>query len=431
MKNVLMLTYMFYPCNHIASLRTAKTAKYLPEYGWNPLIVCPKWTKENSRYFDEELVADFERSNVLETVDYNNNLQHNCLQKLVAKCRSHPDPRVLAARTLRRFCLGLEKQPPEFYYGAVGFLRKYLRHNEIHCVWATEPVCYSIAGWIKEKFDIPWVADFRDIYDQKVLPEHRRGQAYLKRVEPKMISSADAVVTVSEHLRNVLESRHNKPVHVITNGFDPSDYDGEIQQNKDIFNIVYTGKIKFPLSDPTLLFQALTHLTKAGKIDPARVRVSFYGTESEHALDKLIRDNPALGDVVEVFPRVSFRESVRIQRHASILLLLAYSGQKGIMTGKIFEYLGARRPILCIPGDNDCVDALLQETRAGVICRTAEETAAQILGWYEEWRQTGTILYSALNEEIMKYSREKQAGQLARILDGICQQTDRTKLRYL
>jgi hypothetical protein len=86
---------------------------------------------------------------------------------------------------------------------------------------------------------------------------------------------------------------------------------------------------------------------------------------------------------------------------------------------------------LCIPGDNDCVDALLQETRAGVICRTAEETAAQILGWYEEWRQTGTILYSALNEEIMKYSREKQAGQLARILDGICQQTDRTKLRYL
>lgn len=420
MKNVLMLTYMFYPCNHIASLRAAKTAKYLPEYGWNPIIVCPKWTKENSEYFDAEMVPEFDRSNVAKAIDYENNLGHSIFRKLLAKCMSNPDPRILVVRILRKFALLLEKHPPEFYYGAIAFLRKYLRTNRIDSVWATEPVCYTLADWIHKNFGIPWVADFRDIYDQKGLPEHERGQSYLKKIEPRMISSASAVVTVSEHLRRVLQARHKKPVYLITNGFDPSDYSGEVQLNQKFLNIVYTGKIIFPLSDPSPLFQALKTLISTQKIESSKLCVSFYGTESENILDQLIRNIPALRNVVRIFPRVSFRESIKTQKQACILLHLAHGGQKGIMTGKIFEYLGARRPILCIPGDNDCVDALLKETQAGVICRNAEETAAQLLRWYQEWQQTGTVSYYARDEQIMKYSREKQAGQLAELLDNIC-----------
>jgi hypothetical protein len=141
-------------------------------------------------------------------------------------------------------------------------------------------------------------------------------------------------------------------------------------------------------------------------------------------LDQLIKNNPALSNVVHKFPRIPFRESIKIQKQACILLHLAHGGQKGIMTGKVFEYLGARRPILCIPGDNDCVDALLKETKAGVVCRNAEETAAQVLHWYEEWQQTGVLSYCARNEQIMKYSRERQAGQLAELLDSICLHSD-------
>ncbi|NQT01275.1 MAG: glycosyltransferase [Planctomycetes bacterium] len=424
MKNVLMLTYMFYPCNHIASQRAAKMAKYLPEYGWNPVIVCPKWTKENSKYFDAEMVAEFDMSNVAKAIVYKNNLGHSPFRKLLTKCISNPDPRILVVCILRKFALLLEKNPPEFYYGAIAFLRKYLRTNRVDSVWATEPVCYTIANWIHKNFGIPWVADFRDIYDQKGLPEYDRGQLYLKKVEPRMISSASAVVTVSEHLRTVLKTRHKKPVYMITNGFDPSDYNGEVQQNREIFNIVYTGKIIFPLRDPSPLFQALTTLISTNKIESSKISVSFYGTESEHILDQLIRNNPALSNVVHIFPRVPFRESIKIQKQACILLHLAHGGQKGIMTGKIFEYLGAQRPILCIPGDNDCVDALLKETQAGVICRNAEETASQILRWYQEWQQTGTVSYYARDEQIMKYSREKQAGQLAELLDSICLRQD-------
>jgi len=420
MKNVLMLTYMFYPCNHIASQRAAKMAKYLPKYGWNPVIVCPKWTKENSKFFDPEMVAGFDRSNVVKAIDYKNNLGHSRFRKLLTKCISNPDPRILVVCILRKFALLLERHPPEFYYGAIAFLRKYLRTNRIDCVWATEPVCYTIADWIHKNFGIPWVADFRDIYDQKGLPEHERGQSYLRKIEQRMISSASAIATVSEHLRAVLQTRHTKSVYVITNGFDPSDYDGEIQQNREIFDIVYTGKIIFPLRDPSPLFRALKTLISTHKIEPSKVCVSFYGTESERTLDQLIGNIPTLRNVVQIFPRVSFRESINIQKQACILLHLAHGGQKGIMTGKIFEYLGAKRPILCVPGDNDCVDALLKETKAGVICRNTEEIAAQLLRWYQEWQQTGNVSYHAQDEQIMKYSREKQAGQLAELLDSIC-----------
>jgi hypothetical protein len=424
MKNVLMLTYMFYPCNHIASQRAGKMAKYLPEYGWKPIIVCPKWTKENTKYFDAEMVAEFDRSNVAKAIDYANNLGHSHFRKLLAQCISNPDPRILIVRILRRFALLLEKHPPEFYYGAIAFLRKYLQTYRVDCVWATEPVCYTMADWIHKNFGIPWIADFRDIYDQKGLPEHDRGQSYLKKVESRMISSASAIVTVSEPLKKILQTRHTQPVYEITNGFDPSDYDGEVQQKREIFNIVYTGKIIFPLRDPSPLFEALTTLINANKVQASKICISFYGTESEDILDRLIQNYPVLKNVVRIFPRVSFRESIKIQKQACILLHLAHGGQKGIMTGKIFEYLGARRPILCIPGDNDCVDALLEETKAGVVCRNSEETAVQFLHWYQEWQQTGTVPHDARDEQIMKYSREKQAGQLADLLDSICLSQD-------
>jgi len=421
-KNVLMLSYHFYPFNHIATQRVAKMAKFLPKYGWNPLIVCPRWTRENCEFFDPNMVSAFEDSNVVGAIEYRCCLSGGLIRRMLSKCSVTMDPRILAVSALRYFARSLEKYPPELYYGVIRFLRRFLQTHHVDCIWATAPgpMAHAVAHWANRTFGIPWVADFRDIYDQKGLPEYERAKSYLRKIEPRIVSSSSAIVTVSEHLKKILQARYDSPVCIIPNGFDPSDYQESnafIRQDWKVFSIAYTGKIIFPLRDPSPLFEALEVLISRRQIDSSKIRVCFYGTQADGTVEALLSRFPNLNGIVEVRARIPLAESVKIQKGACILLHLAHGGEKGIMTGKIFEYLGARRPILCIPGDHDCVDALLTQTNAGAICHNTEETAAQLLRWYKEWQNTGSVSYQGREEEIMKYSRQEQARQLARLLD--------------
>lgn len=417
MKTVLMLAYYFYPYNSIATQRTAKMAKYLPEYGWNPMIVCPKWIKENCPNFDTEMVAEFEKSNVVKSISmYEHSPKRFSFRWFFYKISN---PRLSLTWRLLKMNRSVEKLQPEFYYDATTFLKNYLRSHRIDCVWATcpGPTPHTIASWIYKKFGIPWVADFRDVSDQKFFEvwwgNERR--ANLIKVEPRILSSSSAIVTVSEPLKEILQRRNKTPVYVIPNGFDPDDYGSVMQTKQKIFNIVYTGNI-IPGRNPTLLFEGLEKLIHTKKVKPSEVSACFYGSQA-NIIKNLLGKFKNLNNIVQVYPRISFSESVITQKQACILLHLAHSGEKGIYTGKIFEYLGAQRPILCIPGDNDCVDALLKQTRAGIVCRNAEETAAQLLLWYKEWQQTGRVVYYGRKEEIMKYSRKVQARELAKLLN--------------
>lgn len=415
-KHVLMLTYMYYPSNHIASHRPGKMAKYLAQYGWNPIVVCPAWTRANSRYFDPRLQGQCQANAEVHAIPYKP-VQGSGLVAKAATLAS--DPRVFAVRVLRRFNRALEKNPPEFYYGAVRFLRDYLRCNRIDCIWATEAVCHAIAARIHSEFHVPWIADFRDVFDQKGLAENQAGKAYLKRIEPSLLKTCSMITTVSEPLREILEARHHKPVYVVENGFDHADYVGgqDPEARASVFHIVYTGKIIFPLRDPSPLFEAVSELVTDGKIEPAKIKISFYGTEAESTLLELAGRYPGLDGIVDIQPRIAFQEAVAIQKRASVLLHLAHGSERGILTGKVFEYLGARRPILCIPGDRDCVDALLDQTRAGVACPDVENVARQLICWYDQWRRTGKVIYEGIDAEIAKHSRQERAGVLAGLLD--------------
>lgn len=417
MKNVLMLTYMYYPANHIASHRPGKMVKYLGRYRWNPVVVCPDWTRGNSPYFDPDLLTDRRNNAAVHAIPYEPLWGGNLFVKAV-RCMS--DPRVFAVRALRRFHRALQKNPPEFYYGAVRFLREYLRCHRFDCIWATEAVCHAIAARLHAEFRIPWVADFRDVFDQKGLAENARGKAYLKRIEPKLLATCSLITTVSEPLREILQSRHSQPVHVVENGFDHEDYAGDDEvcdKRHSMFHIVYTGKIIYPHQDPSPLFEGLKRLLDAGTIEPTEVKVSLFGTEAEGILRELTARYDGLDRVVDVRPRITFQEALRAQKQATVLLLLAIGSERGILTGKVFEYLGARRPILCVPGDHDCVDALLARTHAGVVCRDAEDTAQTLAGWYARWQRTGTVAYEGIEAEIKRHSRRERARVLAGLLD--------------
>ena len=121
-----MLSHYFYPYNHIATQRVAKMAKYLPEYGWNPIVICRKWTAKNCKDFDPEMVAKFEKSNVAKFIDYERSLGQSRAQWLFSK---FANPGLSLTWHLLRLDRSVEKRPPQFYYGAIGFLRTFLRYN--------------------------------------------------------------------------------------------------------------------------------------------------------------------------------------------------------------------------------------------------------------------------------------------------------------
>jgi hypothetical protein len=145
-------------------------------------------------------------------------------------------------------------------------------------------------------------------------------------------------------------------------------------------------------------------------LDDVRALASRYGVES--AVD-------ARGQI----PRA---ESLALLEQSSALLLLSIPRdrnddvytERGFYPGKTFEYFGARRPILCVPGDGALLDELIDRTRTGVILRTAEHVTAWLLAAVARVRSGQSLAYQPNETEIARYSRREQARTLARLLDG-------------
>jgi glycosyltransferase involved in cell wall biosynthesis len=266
---------------------------------------------------------------------------------------------------------------------------------------------------------MPWVADFRDLFDQF---DSRPG--FLRRLwtrwrsllERRVVKSSSAITTISEGLARLLQARHRRAVHVISNGFDPEDIAERNGAPIPRFNLVFTG-IVYREASPRLALDAMASLLRAGEMREEDISVDFYGW-TRPVEEDLLRGY-GYPQIVRFHSHVVAEQCAAICRSAAVLLLGGFAGLKGILGGKVFEYLAAQRPILCAPSDHDCMAALLGETNAGASCSTVQEAAARLLEWYKEWKATGTVRYSGKREAILKYSRDRQAEALAQLLNTI------------
>ena len=147
-------------------------------------------------------------------------------------------------------------------------------------------------------------------------------------------------------------------------------------------NIVYTGSIYGGREDPTKLFQALAELIRDGEVDREAIAVDFYG-RFEEWLEKEIKKYGLVG-VAEQHGIISPEDSRQAQREARILWLMKWEDPKefGVIPGKLFEYMAARRPIMATGGHNDEVSKILADIQMGACCETVEEIKDFIRGIY-------------------------------------------------
>lgn len=236
---------------------------------------------------------------------------------------------------------------------------------------------------------LPWIADLRDPWTGGGVGAKHGALGALDRVlEPMTLRSAQALTTVSEPIAAALRERYPKtPVHVVRNAFDQRDWIDIpfVQPSKATF--IYAGQLYSGKRDPRPLFAAIADLLHARLVSPDELSVDFYGEESAWLHDEVRRYG--IGAVVHIRGMLPRHAVLEKERAASRLLLFLWDDprERGTYTGKLFEYLGARRPILAIGGpDESVVDDVLASSGAGERVRSVKSIRDAVMNAVAQWR---------------------------------------------
>jgi len=273
-----------------------------------------------------------------------------------------------------------------------------------------------VAHSLSRRHGIPWVAELRDLWTDNhyyAFPLWRRKLDQL--LERRVLGSASLLVTVSQPLADIIGNKTGKPTVVVTNGFDPADFPTDVEPpTDDGLTIRHMGTIYPGRRDPTPLFQALKLLGPLAD----RVRVKFHG-RLQPGIGQLIEEM-GVSRHVELLPAVSHSESLRLQRESDVLLLLLWDvpAERGVFTGKLFEYIGSRRPVLCLGLEQGVAPDLIREREVGFIATDAEAIAAQLRNWIETKDRLGQIPLTP-EDRLQGLNRDDQFAKLEARLDDV------------
>lgn len=264
-----------------------------------------------------------------------------------------------------------------------------------------------------------WIADWRDLWtDNHTFPGLPLLRPLERWLESRWCQAADALTTVSEPLAETLRAKYGDKVEVIYNGFDPEDYQQLPPESAfpddGIFRIVYTGSIYAGKQDPSPLFKAIYNLQNAGKISSKKLQVIFCGNNA-NVIDLARREK--VSDMIQYLGFLPRKHALHMQRDADALLFLEFysPGVKGVLTGKLFEYIFAGPPIISIGLSNDhCASAILEVyDKNKIFLNHVDEIQKYIELKLDEKKN---MKYSVADDSLVSlYSRCRQAHNLLEI----------------
>lgn len=431
MKKVLIIANLFH-----ASPRIPGIAMHLKEFGWEPVIIAPSLKEDPKNLLG--FPRDFtEKIRIIET-DYSGDIFSFFRKILVffgfkkeksilgqVKRKAGAKKQLSLIDRIFRFYAALFAYPDEekkwknIAFKAAEDILSREKFDAI--ISSSSPVtAHIVAKKIKEKYGIFWIADFRDLWTQN----HDYSHPFIRkifetRLEKRTLKLADVLITVSEPLARDLKSLHKgKETFCVTNGFFPEELNFPPMPLDKKFLITYAGNIYAGKQDPKDFFLALNQLIEEKIIDRNNVRVRFFCGITPW-LDKEINDLN-LRDIVKVCEKVKRSEAVKKQNESQILLLIYWGdkSQKGWQSLKIFGYLAAQRPILVINGaGEDVVEETIKKTRSGAYARDIFQIKECLKKFYNEYQNTGKVLYSGDMEEINKYNYRQKAREFAYIIE--------------
>jgi len=434
LEKVLIITYYWPPSGGAGVQRILKFVKYLPEFGIKPFIVTVNKDKASYPVLDETLERDIPKeAEVFRTDTFE---PYELYSKLLGKKsiptgfsnESNPGTFQKFSRFIRgNFFI------PDGRKGWINFAfreacRIIEKENIKTVVTTSPPHSAQIVGLkLKKKYNLNWIADLRDpwtdIYYYNEFSHRKFAKEKDSNYEKDVLENADKIITVGKNLKEIFVKKSKKinpqKVFVIPNGFDEEDFknkpietDTEIKTENE-FIITYTGTLAESYN-PKVFFTALKKVTE--KFKEIKFRLRFIGNPAASVTDEI--NNLSLSGILKQIPTVTHDKSVEYLLESTILLLVIPENKdsKGILTGKLFEYLAAAKPIICIgPKDGDAAEIINICEAGKTFDRNEEaEVAVYLTELIDKWKKDGTL--KIRNRNFEKYSRKNQAKELSEII---------------
>ena len=424
-KKLLIITYYFPPAGGPGVQRWLKFVKYLPEFNVQPIVYVP----ENPTYpiVDEALVNEISdkvivlKNKILEPYQLASVFSKNktkkissgifppkkkqsFLDKLFLWVRGNvfiPDARVLWVKP------------------SVSYLEKYIKENNIDTIVTSGPPhsLHLIGLELKQKLGVKWFADFRDPwttigYHKSLLLSSYAVKKH-KELEYKVLNTADTIIVTSKTTKTEFQAITNKPISVITNGYDVENVEKQTLDKK--FTLAHIGSF-LSERNPQFLWESLVELLKEIPSLKNDLEIKLIGAVSQEVLDAIAEFK--LGDYLNLLGYVSHHEAIAHQKKSQVLLLIEINSEdtKSIIPGKLFEYMVSNRPIIAIgPQGSDFAD-IIKETNTGVFFDYSEKTKLKsvILDFYNQFLE-GKLQANGVG--LQQYSRKNLTKQLVQLIN--------------
>jgi glycosyltransferase involved in cell wall biosynthesis len=428
-RRILFITYHFPPFMASGAVRTGQTARHLARLGHQVLVV-----SADDQPVRGGLPLEIPRQNVTYTPWMGSRLlssKEGWRQRGAAPTQpphrpSAPPNRSAVAvwhalRWLQRHAIYAPDRQIGWYPYAVRAALAIIRRQPIDLIFASAwPVTsLLVAATVARRSGLPWVGELRDLWSGHHYRELHGWQRYIDlRLERRVLDSATGLVTVSQPWADTLARQFTPPVRVVVNGFEPEHTaPAGSGGDRNVLRVVYLGWLYGGKRDPSAFFAALRTLRGSGR----QVRAEFYGEDAELA-GRMVEAS-GVGDLVSVLGPVAHDESLVIQASADVLLLLMYNapGEEGVLPGKLFEYMGAGRPILAVGAPSGAVSDLITSRRLGLVSSDPGEIADQLSTWADEKACSGRVA-SYGRSAVADFER---AAQVEKLSDFFCSLTAR------
>jgi glycosyltransferase involved in cell wall biosynthesis len=430
LKKVLIITYYWPPSGGAGVQRWLKFAKYLRDFAWEPVVftVCngefpeqdlsllpdvpdnievlkqPIWEP----YLFYKFFTGKRKNDKIHAGFLSEKKQVSLMQQVAVWIRGNffiPDARMFWIKP------------------SIKTLSAYLKKKSVDAIVTTGPPhsCHLIGLALHTKFNIPWLADFRDpwtnidFYKELKLTQWADNKHH--RLEKKVIETADSVLTIGHTMQQEFAQQFGRTIDCITNGFDEADCTNEKVKMDITFSISHIGTM-VKTRNPVVLWKALQALLIELPDLKNHLEIKLVG-KVDHAILASLQEH-ALTPFITIINYLTHADVIKAQHQSQLLLLVVNDtpNSRGVITGKIFEYLLAKRPILCIgPPDGDAA-YIVQSTHAGQVVNfdELEKTKNVISDYFQKFKQNNLHCNST---GIEAYNRKNLTQQLATILNSI------------